>query len=125
MESGFNARPIDYARFGYLFAHDGRADGRQVLPRGWVARATSADSRTDPAPHYQWFWWVDTSREGSFLARGNKGQLIYVDPETDVVVVRTGRDFGIDDWPAVLADVTDRVNAAVQRHKHFMCCHPS
>ncbi len=113
MESGFNARPLDYARFGYLVAHDGRVDGRQVLPRGWVARATAADSRTDPAPHYQWFWWVDTSREGSFLARGNKGQLIYVDPGTDVVVVRTGRDFGIDDWPAVLADVTDRVNAAV------------
>ena len=114
MESGFNARPVDYARFGYLVAHDGRVDGRQVVPRGWVARATAQDSRTDPAPHYQWFWWVDTSREGSFLARGNKGQLIYVDPETDVVVVRTGRDFGIDTWPAVLAEVTDRVNAAVR-----------
>ena len=113
MESGFNARPVDYARFGYLVAHDGRVDGRQVLPRGWVGRATAEDSRTDPAPHYQWFWWVDTSRDGRFIARGNKGQLIYVDPASDVVVVRTGRDFGIDDWPAVLADVTDRVNAAL------------
>ena len=113
MESGCNARPVDYARFGHLVAHDGRAGGRQVLPRGWAARATAEDARTDPAPHYQWFWWVDTANAGRFMARGNKGQFIYVDPSTDVVVVLTGRDFGIEDWPAVLADVTDRVNAAV------------
>lgn len=113
MESGFNARPIDYARFGYLFAHEGRVDGRQVVPARWVARATARDAETDPADHYQWFWWVDTTRPGRFVAQGNKGQLIYVDPATDVVVVRTGRDFGIEGWPEVLADVVDRVNRAV------------
>lgn len=112
MESGLNARPIDYARFGYLVAHEGRVGGRQVVPAAWVARATAREARTDPAEHYQWFWWVDTEHPGRFMARGNKGQLIYVDPAADVVVVRTGREFGIDDWPAVLADVTDRVNAA-------------
>ena len=109
MESGFNARPVDYARFGYLFAHEGRVEGRQVVPAAWVRQATAVDDRTDPAAHYQWFWWVDTDRPGCFLARGNKGQFIYVDPETDVVVVRTGRDFGIEDWPEVLADVAARV----------------
>ena len=112
MESGVNARPVDYARFGYLFAHAGRVGGRQVVPASWVARATARDDRTDPALHYQWFWWVDTEREGRFLARGNKGQFVYVDPRHDVVVVRTGRDFGIDDWPAVLRDITDRVVGA-------------
>ena len=112
MESGLNARPVDYARFGHLLAHEGRVGGRQVVPARWVRRATARDAETDPAEHYQWFWWVDTDHEGRFMARGNKGQFIYVDPATDVVVVRTGRDFGIDDWPAVLADVTDRVNAA-------------
>jgi CubicO group peptidase (beta-lactamase class C family) len=112
MESGFNARPIDYARFGYLFAHDGRVGDRQVVPEKWVAEATAADTSTDPAEHYQYWWWVDTDHPGRFSARGNKGQFVYVDPATDVVVVRTGVDFGIDDWPEVLADVVDRVNAA-------------
>ena len=112
MESGFNARPVDYARFGYLFAHEGTVDGRQVVPADWVADATANDAETDPAEHYQHFWWVDTTRPGRFLASGNKGQYIYVDPAADVVVVRTGRDFGIDDWTAVLADITDRVLAA-------------
>lgn len=112
MESGFNARPIDYARFGYLFAHEGRVGHRQVVPEAWVAEATAADTSADPAEHYQYWWWVDTDRRGRFMARGNKGQFVYVDPATDVVVVRTGVDFGIDEWPEVLADVVDRVNAA-------------
>ena len=112
MESGVNARPVDYARFGYLFAHQGRVEDRQVVPRQWVRRATALDAETDPADHYQWFWWVDTDHPGRFMARGNKGQFIYVDPSNDLVVVRTGRDTGIEDWPAVLADVTDRVGAA-------------
>lgn len=112
MESGFNARPVDYARFGYLFAHEGRVRGRQVVPADWVASATAREADTDPAEHCQWFWWVEDDRPGRFSARGNKGQFVYVDPATDVVVVRTGRDFGIEDWPAVLADVADRVAAA-------------
>ena len=112
MESGFNARPMDYARFGYLYAHEGRVGDRQIVPRDWVSEATAADTGTDPAEHYQYWWWIDTDHPGRFLARGNKGQFVYVDPATDVVVVRTGVEFGMDDWPRVLADVVDRVNAA-------------
>ena len=110
MESGFNARPIDFARFGYLFAHEGRVGERQVVPTDWVAEATAADRSSDPAAFYQYWWWVDTEHPGRFLARGNKGQFVYVDPATDVVVVRTGVDFGIENWPEVLASVVDRVN---------------
>ena len=115
MESGFNARPVDYARLGLMFARQGESAGRQVVSSRWVADATAHEDATDPALHYQWFWWVDTERPDRFSARGNKGQFIYVDPTTDTVVVRTGRDFGIDDWPTVLRDVVDRVDAAYGR----------
>ena len=109
MESGFNAVARDYARFGLLFAREGRAGDRQVVPADWVAEATARDTTADPAEHYQYWWWVDTEREGRFSARGNKGQFVYVDPATDVVVVRTGREAVLEDWPAVLRDVADRV----------------
>lgn len=113
-EGGFNARAVDHARFGYLVAHEGRVGDRQVVPAAWVAEATARDTSADPAEHYQYWWWVDTEREGRFSARGNKGQYVYVyvDPATDVVVVRMGREYGIDDWPAVLRDVADQVRAA-------------
>lgn len=112
LESGVNAVPRDYARFGYLFAHEGRVGGREVVPPEWVREATRRDTSADPAEHYQYWWWVDTEREGRFFARGNHGQYVYVDPVTDVVVVRLGRDDGDVGWADVLRDVADRVAAA-------------
>ncbi len=112
LESGVNAVPRDYARFGYLFAHEGRVGDRQVVDAGWVREATARDTSADPAAHYQYWWWVDTEREGRFYARGNHGQFVYVDPATDVVVVRLGREDGDVPWPEVLRDVADRVGAA-------------
>jgi CubicO group peptidase (beta-lactamase class C family) len=112
MESGVNALARDYARFGYLFAHDGQVAGRQVVSADWVREATARDTSRDPADHYQYWWWVDTERPERFFARGNFGQYVYVDPASDVVVVRLGRDDGGEDWPGLLRDVADRVNAA-------------
>jgi CubicO group peptidase (beta-lactamase class C family) len=111
LESGVNAVPRDYARFGYLFAHDGRVDDRQVVPADWVREATARDTSADPAEHYQYWWWLDTEREGRFYAAGNHGQFVYVDPASDVVVVRLGRDDGDVRWTEVLRDVADRVAA--------------
>lgn len=118
MESGFNARAMDFARFGYLFAHEGRVGDRQVVPAAWVTQATARDTSTDPAEHYQYWWWVDTERKGRFYAHGNKGQFVYVDPATDTVVVRMGREYGLEDWPSVLRDVADRV----ERSPDQPCC---
>ena len=40
---------------------------------------------------------------------GNLGQFIYVDPTSDVVVVRMGDEYGlpVEDWPAVLRAVAN------------------
>ena len=82
-----------------------------MVPAGWVEEATARDTSGDPAEHYQGWWWVGTEREGRFYARGNPGQYVYVDPATDVVVVRLGREDGDVPWPDVLRDVADRVAA--------------
>jgi CubicO group peptidase (beta-lactamase class C family) len=113
MESGVNAVARDYARFGYLFAHRGRAAGRQVVPAEWVAEATAVDTSTHPNRGYQYWWWVDDARPHRFFAKGNLGQFIYVDDRSDLVVVRTGTGFGIEDWPLVLRQVTDQVTDQV------------
>ena len=112
LESGVNAVPRDYARFGYLVAHEGRVGDRQIVPAEWIEQATARDTSADPAEHYQYWWWVDTEREGRFYARGNHGQYVYVDPATDVVVVRLGRGDGDVPWPEVLREVADRVAVA-------------
>jgi CubicO group peptidase (beta-lactamase class C family) len=111
MESGLNATAVDYARFGLLFLHGGEWNDRRIVSEDWVRAATAADATTDPAQYYQYFWWVDPDRPGRFYALGNLGQYIYVAPDADTVVVRLGRDWGVDNrtWLATFRDVADQL----------------
>lgn len=114
MESGINGRAVDFLKLGIVFAQEGRIADRQVVPAVWVDEATRADTTTDPAEEYQYFWWVFPEYH-AFSAIGNHGQFIYVDPATDVVVVRMGRTYGSlgpFEWIDVLADVAAAVEAA-------------
>jgi CubicO group peptidase (beta-lactamase class C family) len=111
MESGLNAAPVDYARFGELMLHDGRWNGTQIVSRGWVREATAVDTSTDPAAHYQYFWWIDTTRPGRFYALGNLGQYIYVAPDADTVIVRFGTDWGMSNetWVETFRGIADQL----------------
>lgn len=101
-----NAVPRDYLRFGTLYANEGARDGRQVVPRRWVI-----DSVNPTAPHlqpgdnpdsfwtlgYGYQWWIPEEPRGDFLAIGVWGQYIYVDPDRDVVIVKTSTDYLFDE----------------------------
>ena len=109
MESGINARAIDFAKFGRLFLHNGNWDGEQVIPAAWVADSTQADTSldydryyyddfifADGRGYYKYMWW-GMQRDGGkydFSAIGNKGQLIYVSPEKNLLILRFGEAYG-------------------------------
>ena len=110
MESGLNAVARDYARFGLLFADDGRVAGRQVVPEDWVRLATSRGPETGPSSGYALHWWTGRFDgtplpDGHVMAAGNHGQFVYVAPDQDVVVVRLGDAYGTDHWPELFARV--------------------
>lgn len=103
MESGLNARAIDFAKFGVLYLNGGEWEGRQLVPRAWVETSTAPHA----ASHYGYWWWVEPDR--SFVARGNHGQFLYVDPARSVVIARFGTTDGDVDWPGVFADIAARI----------------
>jgi CubicO group peptidase (beta-lactamase class C family) len=112
LESGVNARPRDFARLGLMMLHEGRWNGHRVVSEKWVREATAASTATDPAPFYQYLWWVgpdDPDGTASYFARGKYGQTIGVFPDEDVVIVRLGTtDAGVD-WPARLQELATQV----------------
>jgi CubicO group peptidase (beta-lactamase class C family) len=113
MESGVNARPVDYARFGLLFLRGGEWNGRRIVSRSWVRSATGSDASGSSASYfgYAYFWWLDSDHPGRFYAFGKYGQFVYVAPDADVVVVRFGRDSGVDRvaWLSAFGDVADQL----------------
>jgi CubicO group peptidase (beta-lactamase class C family) len=113
MESGLNARAVDFAKLGLLVARDGRFRGRQLLPRGWVRDLTRVPTGVGGAPagSYRFFWWVQDDRHPPALfARGKYGQHLYVVPDSDLVLVRFGIDSGYRHWPQLLSDLARRLD---------------
>lgn len=85
----FRMSTRDLARFGLLFARNGRWRDEQVVPGRWVAMSTTAHSETDLGEEYGtgygYMWWVDGD-EG-FSARGYGGHVLAVYPKLDLVMV--------------------------------------
>jgi CubicO group peptidase (beta-lactamase class C family) len=97
--SGLRLRPRDLAKFGSLYLHGGRWNGKQVIPEAWVARSTRRQFRFRPGTGndaggefgYGYFWWYNCypTDRGVIEARsavGNGQQRVFVLPGLDMVV---------------------------------------
>jgi CubicO group peptidase (beta-lactamase class C family) len=103
-----SAREI--ARFGHLLLNQGNWDGKQVIPKDWVLKASAVQVPVSlPLGHtesglqgsgvYGFNWWVNGIHPngerkwpdaplGTFAAWGHNNNNIFIIPEWDMVVVR-------------------------------------
>jgi CubicO group peptidase (beta-lactamase class C family) len=110
---GVWASTRDHARFGLLFLRRGAWGNQRILSERWLQLMTTP---TDIKPVYGFLWWLNTDRKqypsasaGSFFALGSGGNVIWVDPQHDlVVVVRWMDNRAINDFMGL-------VTAAVMR----------
>ncbi|HEX2535066.1 MAG TPA: ChbG/HpnK family deacetylase, partial [Chitinophagaceae bacterium] len=96
---GLRLKTEDMARFGQLFLQKGNWNGKQLLPAGWVAEATTLKIEQEPNASkgrkdssdwlqgYAYQMW--RSRNQSYRGDGAFGQYILVLPEKDAVIVAT------------------------------------
>ncbi len=91
----------DHARFGYLHLRRGTWGDRQIVSEDWVKTATSPCAINDG---YGCLWWLNTGTPrypsapaSSFLALGWGSNIIWVDPEHDIVAVVRWIDGGAVD----------------------------
>lgn len=88
---GVWASTRDHARFGYLLLRRGQWKGKQLLSDRWITLATAP---SQVRPGYGFLWWLNTNQmlyaaatPRSFFARGAGGNVIWIAPEHDLVVV--------------------------------------
>jgi CubicO group peptidase (beta-lactamase class C family) len=86
--AGFNATLRDFARFGQMVLKQGQADGRQIVRREWIEASTlPSGPENNRRGGYGLQWWTMGASD-AFSAIGLQGQFIYIDPETNTVVVK-------------------------------------
>jgi len=108
-DGGLNATLHDYARFGQMYLDQGFFNGRQIVPADWVANCRRGDKEAFKALYAERFaafpeacysrqWWVLDGKTGRHAALGVFGQMIYIDPPSQIVAVK------LSSWPDFLND---------------------
>ncbi len=104
----FVATLRDYGRFGLLLLNNGKRNGKQILSKNWIRQATTPDRdpiqygklyKDDPLG-YGYQWWLLPN--GRFQALGVYGQMIYIAPDADVVIVK------LSHWPEAWIDALEK-----------------
>lgn len=87
----------DIGRFAQFVLDDGMADGRRILPEGWVAQSSApafaipsdqhaAHRRALGLSAYGYSWWL--RNDGAMMAMGHSGQRIFIDAAAELAVVQ-------------------------------------
>ncbi len=93
---GLAMRPLDMARFGFLYLNNGIWDCEQLISKEWIQASTADHTGGFWFPvskgYYGYQWWIGSADSQSaryFSANGSYGQHIYIAPAFDLVVVFT------------------------------------
>jgi CubicO group peptidase (beta-lactamase class C family) len=91
MEKGFtgiNATAIDLAKLGRLYLNKGVFNKDTILSETFIREATKRDISEGSLWDYEYNFGVGPEKYHSFYAVGFYGQLIYVYPEKNIIIVR-------------------------------------
>jgi len=133
--SGISANVDAMARIGYLYLRGGKWNGKQIIPRSFVDRASTtvpevlglpewdAERYGNASDHYGLLWWnnADGTLAGvprdAYWTWGLYDSLIVVIPSLDVVVARAGKSWqrSWDSHYAVLKPFLEPICASVSK----------
>lgn len=109
----------DYAKLGGVFLRDGRFRGEQIVPRAWVERSVGSGFTGESVLNdhhkmmgvwsYNYHWWLVSQEDRDFMAAGHGGQFLYVNPSTDTIIVRLGKEGDLDqaEWIELFRELSE------------------
>lgn len=115
---GMGLRPRDMAKFGNLFVNGGKWNGVPVLPPQWIEQS-QRQVTTLLDKGYGFNWWkrsyqVKGQTEVSTFAWGNGGNLIFLFPLHQLVVVFTGSNYNTSREDSGFFILSSKVLPAIQ-----------
>ncbi|MBQ4185965.1 MAG: serine hydrolase [Clostridiales bacterium] len=79
----------DMVKIGQLCLNKGVWEGKRIISEGWIDEMTNpreVESKYFRGMQYGYLWWVIHPEKKIYAAIGNSGNVIYVNPEKDIVV---------------------------------------
>lgn len=86
------AEAMDYARFGLIYLNNGFYNNRQIVPQSWVEKSIAINEQEGSAKKYNYGWWLPFGNTNEFLAKGFRGQRIFINKNKETVMVRLGEN---------------------------------
>jgi CubicO group peptidase (beta-lactamase class C family) len=105
-------KPRDMAKIGQMLLQGGQWNGRIIVDSSWIALATRPHYQYLPYWVYGYSFWISPFEDIHFYtASGHGGQMIYVVPEKNLVIVTTAWPYCKDEEPYVegFKDVLDLI----------------
>lgn len=91
---GISTTMKDLAKLGRLYLNRGMWNGKRIVSEDWIRQSTEYDNDN----HGYHFCWYNTSSIGAekplypgFYAHGIRGQVLYVNPHNQLIMVRIGK----------------------------------
>ena len=80
---------IDMAKIGVLCLNKGIYNNKQIVSSSWIEEMTTPKNVDSPyfrGMKYGYLWWIIDENKGIYAAIGNSGNVIYVNPNDNIVV---------------------------------------
>lgn len=97
---GLGLRSRDLLAIGQCVLGNGKFNGQQVVPAGWITEMITPRAAIDDRAEYGYLWWLmkipqDGKAIASYAMSGSGGNAVHVIPEKELVIVITTENFNI------------------------------
>ena len=107
-----NARTLDFAKFARLLLNKGNWNGKQIIPRHWIEECTTSTTENGGKITYGYNLGLGPAAYNSFYPIGLYGQLLYIYPKKNLIIVRFGNsdiNYNPNYWKEIMIQLIDQL----------------
>lgn len=108
-----DATARDFARLGRVWMNKGKYKDQNIIPEAWMETVQQPLISEGAAVNYKYQFWQAPKGYGCFLAAGMFGQMVFMCPERELMIVRLGErhHLQMDDkfWIPVFLQLIDQM----------------
>ena len=107
-----NARTLDFAKFARLLLNKGTWNGKQVIPGRWIEESINRTTENGGKISYGYNMGIGPVAYNSFFPIGLYGQLLYIYPKKNIIIVRFGNadiNYHPNYWKEIMIQLIDQL----------------